>query len=272
MRAISLLFHDVYVDDPDESGFTSETANRYKLPLTDFDAQLAGMEAVRSDSPILASAMGRLGDDTAPAGAAPFLVTVDDGGAAYHTSIAGRLERLGWRGHCFVSTDCIGRRGFLSRQQVRDLAERGHVIGSHSASHPFAFNALPFSEIVTEWSRSRAVLEDIVGCRIDVGSVPGGYFSPAVARAARDAGYRVLFTSEPVTRVRDDGGLLIVGRFTIRRGDLHDRSRRLVSAPAWTRSLEWASWNAKGLVKPLLGPSYVRVADWLHSSTPAGRA
>lgn len=272
MRAISLLFHDVYVDHPDESGFTSEAANRYKLPLSDFDAQLAGVEGVRSDSPILATAMGRLGDDAAPAGASPFLVTVDDGGTAYHTWIADRLERIGWRGHCFVSTDGIGRRGFLSGDQVRDLARRGHVIGSHSASHPFRFNALPFSEIVSEWSRSRAVLEDIVGCRIDVGSVPGGYFSPAVARAARDAGFRVLFTSEPVTRVSDDGGLLIVGRFTIRHGHPRDRARRLVSAPAWTRSLEWASWNAKGLVKPLLGPSYVRIADWLHTARPSSRA
>ena len=272
MRAISILFHDVYVEHPDESGFTSEAANRYKLPLAEFDAQLAGVEGVRSDAPILASAMERLGDDAAPAGAPPFLVTVDDGGAAYYTWIAERLERLGWRGHCFVSTDCIGRRGFLSREQVRELAGRGHVIGSHSASHPFRFNALPYNEMVSEWSRSRGVLEDIVGCRVDAGSVPGGYFSPAVARAARDAGFRVLFTSEPVTRVSEDGGLLTVGRFTIRYGDPRDRARRLVSAPAWTRSLEWASWNAKGLVKPLLGPSYVRIADWVHATRPSSRA
>lgn len=272
MRVISLLFHDVYVDHPDESGFTSEAANRYKLALADFDAQLAGVDGVRSDSPILASAMARLDDDGAPAGAAPFLITVDDGGAACHSWIAERLERRGWRGHCFVSTDCIGRRGFLRREQVRELAERGHVVGSHSASHPLRFNALPFSEMVSEWSRSRAVLEDIVGRPVETGSVPGGYFSPAVARAARDAGLRVLFTSEPVTRVTEDGGLLIVGRFTIRRGDPHDRARRLVSAPAWARSVEWASWNAKGLMKPLLGPSYGRIADWLLTTRPSGRA
>jgi peptidoglycan/xylan/chitin deacetylase (PgdA/CDA1 family) len=197
---------------------------------------------------------------------------VDDGGAAYYKWIAERLERRGWRGHCFVSSDCIGRRGFLSREQVRELAARGHVIGSHSASHPLRFSALPFTEMVSEWSRSRAALEEIVGRQVDVGSVPGGYFSPEVARAARDAGLRVLFTSEPVTRVNEDKDLLIIGRFTIRRGDPRDRARRLVSAPAWTRSLEWASWNAKGLVKPLLGPSYVRIADWLLAARPSGRA
>jgi peptidoglycan/xylan/chitin deacetylase (PgdA/CDA1 family) len=271
MRAIALLFHDVYVDHPEESGFTSETATRYKLRLADFDAQLAGVHGARSESPILASGRERIAG-AAAAGAVPYLITVDDGGAAYHAFIAERLERRGWRGHCFVSTDCIGRRGFLNGGQVRDLAERGHVIGSHSASHPFRFNALPFAEIVSEWSRSRAVLEDIIGRRVDVGSVPGGYFSPAIARAARDAGFRVLFTSEPITRVSENEGLMIVGRFTIRGGDPHDRSRRLVSAPAWTRALEWASWNAKGLVKPLLGHSYVRIADWLHTARPSSRA
>ena len=46
MRAISLLFHDVYVGHPDESGFISDAANRYKLTLADFDAQLAGVRGV----------------------------------------------------------------------------------------------------------------------------------------------------------------------------------------------------------------------------------
>jgi peptidoglycan/xylan/chitin deacetylase (PgdA/CDA1 family) len=271
MRAISLLFHDVYIDHPEESGFTSDTANRYKLTLGDFRAQLAGVDAVRSDTPLLARAMGRFFDHAAPA-PVPFLITVDDGGASYHALTADLLEQLGWRGHCLISSDYIGQRGFLSRHQIRELAARGHVIGTHSASHPKPFSALSFSEMVSEWSRSCAVLEDLIGRRVDVGSIPGGDFSPAVARAAREAGLRLLFTSEPVTRVSRDDDLLIVGRFTIRRGDPHDRARRLVSAPAWERSFEWASWNAKGLVKPLLGSSYARIADWLLAARSPSRA
>ena len=272
MRAISLLFHDVCERHADESGFASEAANRYKLICADFDAQLAGVGEVRSDAPLLATAITRLDDEAAPAGRVPFLITVDDGGVSYSTSIAERLERRGWRGHCFVSTDYIGRRGFLDREQIRELAARGHVIGSHSASHPTRFNALPFDQMVAEWSRSRLVLEDLLGCRVDVASVPGGFYSPTVARAAHDAGIRVLFTSEPVTRVASQDGCVIVGRFTLRRGDPRDRAQRLVSAPGWTRSLEWATWNAKGLVKPLLGPSYIRVADWLMAARPSSRA
>jgi peptidoglycan/xylan/chitin deacetylase (PgdA/CDA1 family) len=273
MRAISLLFHDVYASHPDESGFSSDAANRYKLTLADFDAQLGGVRGVRSDGPLLARALARREqDNTVPTGVVPFLITVDDGGVSYDSWIAERLERHGWRGHCFVSTDCIGRRGFLSREQIRGLAAGGHVIGSHSASHPSRFNTLPFDRMVSEWSRSRAMLEDIVGHPVDTASVPGGYFSAVVARAAREAGIRVLFTSEPVTHVDTSGDMLIVGRFTIRRGDPHDRAEQLVSASAWARSLAWASWNAKGLVKPLLGPSYIRIADWLLATRPTSGA
>jgi len=281
MRAISLLFHDVFIDDPGESGFVSAAANRYKLTVADFDAQIDGVAAARTEPPILASAFEhrlptRLNgvsydDRNVVAGITPFAITVDDGGESYYTTVAERLERRGWRGHCLVTTDFIGGRGFLSRTQIRALAERGHVIGSHSASHPARFNTLPFHRIATEWARSRAALEDIIGQGVDVASVPGGSYSPVVARAACEAGIRVVFTSEPITRVANSSGCVLVGRFTIRRGDANDLARRLVSASSGARARAWASWNAKGLVRPLLGPSYTSIADWLLATRPSNR-
>ena len=260
MRAISLLFHDIFGGDPDESGFVSTAANRYKLTVADFDAQLDGVAAARTDPPILASALEHRDDCNVSTGTPPFAITVDDGGESYYTTLAGRLERRGWRGHCFVSTDFIGERGFLSRNQIRELAERGHVIGSHSASHPARFNTLPFHRIATEWARSRAALEDIIGQRVDVASVPGGYYSPVVARAAFEAGIRVVFTSEPITRIGESSGCVLAGRFTIRRGDANT-SRAAGVGPARRTYTRVASWNAKVLVRPLLGRSYTSIAN-----------
>ena len=116
MGVLSFLFHDVFVGGPHESGFQSPAADRYKLPIADFDAQLDGIASVDP--------------------ACPFVITVDDGGLSYYTLIADRLEAHAWRGYCFVPTDAIGRRGFLDRAQIRELDARGHVIGSHSATHP----------------------------------------------------------------------------------------------------------------------------------------
>ena len=248
MRTVSLLFHDVFTASPRESGFQSAAADRYKLTLEDFEAQLDGIAGVE-----------RLH---------PMLVTVDDGGVSFYTLVADRLEARGWRGYCFVPTDAIGRPGFLDAAQIRALDARGHVIGSHSASHPPRLSACSDDRIRQEWSRSRRALEDLLGHEVVAASVPGGYYSRRVALAARDAGLRELFTSEPTPVVRSEGGLSVLGRFTIRRGHPTDAARRLRLPAPWARLGAWASWNAKGLVKPLLGPSYMRVADWIYGGDP----
>jgi peptidoglycan/xylan/chitin deacetylase (PgdA/CDA1 family) len=282
MQTVSLLFHDVYAADPRESGFGSPAADRYKLPLGQFDEQLAGLALVRADAPVLVS--GGLTTcarrvvvrrdkqcwppvrlRTGPVVRRPYLITVDDGGSSYYTVVADRLEARGWRGHCFVSTDAIGTRGFLNASQIRELDSRGHVIGTHTASHPARFSACEPAYMREEWARSRMVLEDLLGHKVEIASVPGGYYSRRVARSARDAGLRIVFTSEPITTSHDEEGTLVIGRFTLRRGHPTDRAGRLAGREPWTRYQEWASWRAKGLAKPLLGPLYSPTADWLMS-------
>jgi peptidoglycan/xylan/chitin deacetylase (PgdA/CDA1 family) len=246
MQNISLLFHDVFLSDPCESGFTLKAADRYKLSVREFEAQLGALGAA-----------GALGESGAT-------FTFDDGGVSFYTIAADRLEACGVRAHCFVSTDFIGQSRFLTAAQIRTLDERGHVIGTHSATHPVRFNGLSYVVMLREWADSRKMLEDMLGHAVSTGSVPGGYFSKAVARAASEAGLRLLFNSEPVRTTRSIDGCTVAGRFTIRRGAPPDLSQKLVLPTPWTRRKEWAAWNAKGLVKPLLGSSYPRIADWIH--------
>jgi peptidoglycan/xylan/chitin deacetylase (PgdA/CDA1 family) len=247
MRLVSLLFHDVYESDPRESGFCSPAAGRYKLSIPEFEAQLDGLAELRIPD---------------PGSRIPAVITVDDGGVSYYTTIADRLEALGLRAHCFVSTNFIGERGFLTARQVRELDARGHIIGTHSASHPPRFSALTFAEMRHEWSESRQRLEDILDTAVTVGSVPGGYFSSAVARAAASAGLQTLYTSEPTTHLSRFDDCLVIGRFTLRRGHAPDMARRFTST-ASARCGAWIAWNAKALVKPVLGTSYSRLADWI---------
>ena len=218
MRAVSLLFHDVFVREPGESGFRSPAADRYKVRLADFEAHLTSIAGLGAKPSILANGQIASVDRHAPV----FLITFDDGGLSYHSIVADRLEARGWRGHCFVSTDLIGRPGFLDARQIRDLDARGHVIGSHTASHPARFSACSTTQMRREWSESRRTLEDLLGHPVDTGSVPGGAFSGTVAETAHDAGLRVLFTSEPTTGFAGAQGCAVMGRFTIRRHDPTD--------------------------------------------------
>ena len=137
---------------------------------------------------------------------------------------------------------------------------RGHVIGTHSASHPARFSALTTDEMRDEWSGSRMKLEDILGRAVTVGSVPGGYFSTAVAKAAADTGLRTLFTSEPTTKASACEACELIGRFTLRRGHPPEMARRFAASAPWARCGAWVGWNTKALVKPMLGASYALIA------------
>lgn len=255
---VTLLFHDIVAHHPEESGFSSPAADRYKLTISQFDAELSALQEVGTCLPPSAprQVVDRASDGNR------FIITADDGGVSYYTQIADRLEQRGWRGACFVTTDFIGRRGFLDRRQIRALADRGHEIGSHSASHPPRFSACSREVMLEEWRSSRAALEDLLGHPVRIASLPGGYLSRTVVSTAADAGYTLLFTSEPtVTATRSDG-CTVAGRFTIRQRSPRGLASALVRSP-WTRAAAWAQWNAKSLAKPLLGALYPRIADWL---------
>ena len=243
------MFHDVYRNVTGESGYRSQAADRYKVPLDTFEDHLLALLAA---SPSL-----------------PFSLTFDDGGASFYTTVVDRIEALGWRAQCFVPTDFIGQPGFMTRRQIEEVDRRGHGVGSHSASHPARISWCRHDDIVGEWTRSREVLEDILGHEVVTASVPGGFYSPGVAAAAIDAGIRTLFTSEPVTHPRPFDRCTILGRFAIRYRTSSRRCASLVRTSPWSRWAAWADWKAKALIKPILGSTYVHVADWLMARTAA---
>src|SRR6185503_267107 len=191
-RLFALEYHDVVEgDDFDVSGFAGLAAASYKLPAPLFVAHLEAL--ARADATVLNDV--RQLHDKPPA--RPCTLTFDDGGTSALRVIADLLESRNWRGHFFVTTDRIGTAGFLTAAELAELSRRGHVLGSHSRTHPLRFSHLTIAAQGAEWRDSRAALENIIGTTVDVASVPGGYFDQAVARVAAESGIRWLFTSEP---------------------------------------------------------------------------
>src|SRR5262249_19707928 len=138
-------------------------------------------------------------------------ITIDDGGESAYTTVAPLLEQRRIRGHFFIATDFVGAPGFLTADQIRELRKRGHVIGTHSCSHPPRISHCSSVQLHDEWERSCSFLSDVLGEPIRTGSVPGGYYSRRVANAAVRAGVRMLFTSEPTVRVNHAGDCAIFG-------------------------------------------------------------
>src|SRR5947209_13831270 len=164
---IALTYHDIAAAaERDRYGFPGATAARYKLNPDQFEAHLDAIAG--TGVPV-----GLLQDGVVAA------LTFDDGGASALGS-AEALERRGWRGHYFIATGRIGTPGFLAADEVRELARRGHEVGSHSHSHPTYMGTLDRDLLAEEWRRSREVLGDILGHPPESAAVPGGFLSAAL--------------------------------------------------------------------------------------------
>jgi peptidoglycan/xylan/chitin deacetylase (PgdA/CDA1 family) len=237
---ISLMYHDVVEPGrEDASGFPGGDANSYKVTADRFRAHLH-------------SILERL-----PAPALPAF-TFDDGGTGA-TLAADLLEARGVRGYFFVTADYIARRGFVDAAAIRDLDTRGHVVGSHSCSHPLRIGRCSPGRLREEWRRSRDIISTIIGRGITAASVPGGDFRPAVAEAAAEAGFVDLFTSEPTTASRLSFGLTVHGRFIIRSWTPARTAAALAAGDALPLARETIVWNIKKFGKQCGGEQYLRI-------------
>ena len=222
-----LMYHEV-TDQPSNSGFQRPAARDYGLSVRAFADQLE--EIARGPSvPQLVSDL----DPTLPF--RHLVLTFDDGGrSALH--VAEALAHRGWKAHFFVVTSRIGSRTFLDRAGIRHLHQCGHLVGTHSHTHPDVFRDLSRAQMLVEWRTSVDLLEQILGEPCRVGSVPGGDISGGALQAAADAGLRDLFTSEPWLRPRWVRGCWVFGRMCVKANTSLHRLRALVHFQGWKRA------------------------------------
>jgi len=198
----------------------------------------------------------------------PLLLTFDDGGSGALLA-AQVIEAQGWRGHFFITTDRIGTPGFLSADDIRGLDRRGHVIGSHSATHPSLMATLSPAAILEEWRQSVRALTEILGRPVNAASVPTGSFSRQVAAAAAQASIRYLFTSEPTPEIRTVDGVRIFGRYCAKQSTPPDRVVDWVNGGFWSRGGERVFWDAKKILKAAGGAHWLDFRKWFLSRRQA---
>lgn len=255
MKAISLEYHDVVPrDEVNSSGFPGEGAASYKLDPNQFERHLLAI--TRADKGKPSSALDLMKGIENPL---PFLLTFDDGGSSAYTHIADRLEKFGYCGHFLITVNQIGQPSFLGKEQIRHLRQRGHVIGSHSYSHPRRMSYCSSEQLTDEWSKSVATLSDILEENVVVASMPGGYYSKRVVQGASSAGIKVFFTAEPTTRCCYVDGCLVLGRYSVRRWTSAETVEAIASGHLSPRMKQWLIWNSKKIPKALGGESYEKV-------------
>lgn len=248
MKAITLLYHDVVPEDrTDSSGFPVGTAALYKLTPESF-AEHLNVVAGYLKTPVIGAPELAHYRRNEP----PVMFTFDDGGVSF-VEIGEMLAAHDWRGHFFITTDYIGTPGFLTEAQIRKMHRDGHVIGSHSCSHPRRMSHCDPAQMEREWAESARVLAGIIGEPVTTASVPGGFYSPEVARYAAKAGIRYLFSSDPTIHIKVVNGCAIIGRYCAKRyTPARWAGERVRRAPV-TMLTETAIWNGKKLAKAIGG-------------------
>lgn len=128
----------------------------------------------------------------------PIILTFDDGYEDNYTTMLPILEAHGMKATVYMVTNEIGKKGYLTWSQLRDMQDRGIEIGSHTANHlPLTTlspeqveDELKLSKLLLEWNGIRTVFAF---------SYPNGAYTPEIAERVK--------ANEYLTAVTGDAGL-----------------------------------------------------------------
>jgi peptidoglycan/xylan/chitin deacetylase (PgdA/CDA1 family) len=164
----------------------------------------SGHRAVSADA--LCASLG--GGPALPLGS--IVLTFDDGFRGVRDHALPELERLGWPSIVFLVSDLIGgvdewtraenpdgrTYDLLDAAEIADMQRRGVAFGSHTRSHP-SLPRLDDKRLDDELSTSRKKLANLLGQEVRYLAYPFGHVDERVVTAARHAGYRTAFSTQP---------------------------------------------------------------------------
>src|SRR5687767_7960901 len=101
------------------------------------------------------------------------VITFDDGCETDLIAAAPILKEFSYNATFYVIAEFIGKPGYLSQKQLRELSDLGFEIGSHSMTHRY-LSDLSKDELYFEISESKYQLEQIISKSINHFSCPGG--------------------------------------------------------------------------------------------------
>ena len=247
MNKIVLMYHDVYYASNTESGFQFPTSYPYKLSEAKFEEQVKFAHDYCKQNNISQDSIE---------------FTFDDGGESFQRVAAPILEKYGFRGLFFISTSYIETDKFLTAEQIKSLYQRGHIIASHTHSHPRNMTEISVNEMFNEWRESIQILEEIIQSPITIASIPSGYNSKEVTNTANKAGIRTLYTSKPTTKHANNANMLLVGRYVIHSNTSIETFSKIISSAHYRRK-RLCRWMLINCAKRVLGTHYNYIKKYL---------
>lgn len=127
--------------------------------------------------------------------AKPVILSYDDGKDNQPEVAFADLSARGMTGTWFIMTVVIGNDGWTTKDQIKQVADAGHVIGSHTWDHHDVRKYGP-KDWATQFEEPRALLQKISGQPVDTFDYPNGAWSEAALPHLAKAGYSTAFQLE----------------------------------------------------------------------------
>jgi len=154
-------------------------------------------------------------------------LSFDDGYENFYTYGKDILLKYGYRATIFVIAGFIGKENnwdvnfgvkfkHLNRKQIKELADLGFEIGSHTLTHR-DLTKLPENEIKKELKESKKILEDITGKEVKYLSYPFGRYNERIEEILCEEGYERGFSINPFKN-----GDITIGRVGVYLIDFND--------------------------------------------------
>jgi peptidoglycan/xylan/chitin deacetylase (PgdA/CDA1 family) len=122
-------------------------------------------------------------------------ITFDDGNRSDLEIALPELTRRGLTAKFFIVAGRLGERGFLGKEDLRELAQAGMTVGSHGLHHR-PWRALADADLADELGGAREQLEMALGAPVTEASCPFGEYDRRVLRHLRRTGFERVYTSD----------------------------------------------------------------------------
>ena len=184
IRVPSLMYH--YVSSLPATDPNMVLRKDLTVSPTDFEAMLKYLRDNGYRS-VTAKDLWWSLDQTAPLPAKPVMLTFDDGYADAYGVVLPLLRAYGMTGTFFVTVNLVDKPGYISRTQVRALADAGMDVESHAMDHVPMTS--PLASQTYQMCRARDFLSAWTGTDVRHFAYPSGDYNGVSGAALSACGY-----------------------------------------------------------------------------------
>jgi len=143
------------------------------------------------------------------------VITFDDGYENNYTNAYPILKKYNFKATVFMIINKIGERDYLTKEQLKELEKNKISIESHTLNHRYLPDSNREGKFL-EIFKSKEVLENILGKRVNFISYPAGGFNSETQRLVKNAGYKAAFTTNRgIKRSKNNSDLYALKRIKI---------------------------------------------------------